>query len=65
MELDSAAKKSSASEDKIQSDQPAQAFASGAASRQQQSQSGYNYKAQSRKVTSTERNLPAAQGHGG
>src|ERR1035437_3094384 len=48
MELDSAAKK--VSEDKIQSDRPAQLAASGAV-REQPSQNGYNYKAQARKVT--------------
>jgi len=48
MESDSAAKK--VSEDKIQSDQPAQMAANGAVS-QQPAQNAYNYKAQSRKVT--------------
>jgi signal transduction histidine kinase len=50
MELDSAAKKMSVSEDKIQSDQPVQMAANGAVS-QQPAQIVASYKAQSRKVT--------------
>ncbi|HZL78631.1 MAG TPA: HAMP domain-containing sensor histidine kinase [Candidatus Limnocylindrales bacterium] len=50
MELDSAAKKMSVSEDKIQSDQPVQMAVNGAVS-QQPAQNIANYKAQSRKVT--------------
>src|ERR1035437_4645080 len=50
MELESAAKKMGVSEDRIQSDQPAQLAANSAVS-QQPSQNVFNYKAQARKVT--------------
>ncbi len=49
LELNNISKKTS--EDKIQSDHPAQSFASGVVNQQQSAQNGYNYKAQSRKVT--------------
>jgi signal transduction histidine kinase len=51
IKLDSATKKLSVSEDKIQADQPAQLAANGAVSQQQSAQNIVNYKAQSRKVT--------------
>jgi signal transduction histidine kinase len=50
IELDSAAKKMGVSEDRIQSDQPAQLAANSAVS-QQPSQNVFNYKTQARKVT--------------
>src|ERR1035437_4001829 len=51
MELDSAAKKMGVSEDRIQSDQPAQLAANGSISQQQSAPNIGNYKAQPRKVT--------------